>query len=68
MGNATVTDELGELYRLDARESEPEDEPAGGQDSGDGNEAGGAEPDGMPHPVEPEGMPHPVEPEGMPHP
>ena len=50
MGNATVTDELGELYRLDARESEPEDEPAGGQDSGDGNEAGGAEPDGMPHP------------------
>jgi hypothetical protein len=69
MGNATVTDELGELYRLDASESEPEDEPADGQDSGDGDEAGeGAEPEGMPHPVEPEGMPHPVKPEGMPHP
>ncbi|HEU5389464.1 MAG TPA: hypothetical protein VFV73_26560 [Streptosporangiaceae bacterium] len=75
MGNTTAIqelagrDELDELYRLDASESDTGDEPAGDQDSGDGNEAGeGAEPDGMPHPVEPEGMPHPIEPEGMPHP
>jgi len=69
MGNATVTDELDELYRLDASETEPEDEPADGQDAGDEDEAGeGAEPEGMPHPVQPEGMPHPVQPEGMPHP
>jgi hypothetical protein len=62
MGNATVTDELDELYRLDASEGEPEDEPADGQDVGDEDEdeAGeGAEPEGMPHPVQPEGMPHP---------
>ncbi len=63
MGNATVLGELAgraeldELYRLDASESDPGDEPADGQDqdSGDGE---GAEPEGMPHPVEPEGMPH----------
>jgi hypothetical protein len=48
-------DELDELYRLDATETEPEDDE-------------GVEPEEMPHPVEPEEMPHPVEPEEMPHP
>ena len=65
MGNATVADALDELYRLDASETAPEDDPADGQDTGGDDEA---EPEGMPHPVEPEGMPHPIEPEGMPHP
>jgi len=45
-------DELDELYRLDASETEPED------DAGDDDEAG-VEPEEMPHPVEPEEMPHP---------
>jgi hypothetical protein len=40
-------DELDELYRLDASETEPEDDEEG------------VEPEEMPHPVEPEEMPHP---------
>jgi hypothetical protein len=77
MGNAAVIEELtsrselNELYRLDASESAPEDEPADDQDQDQDDEDGageGAQPEGMPHPVEPEGMPHPVKPEGMPHP
>ncbi len=41
-------DELDELYRLDASETEPEDD-----------DEAGVEPEEMPHPVEPEEMPHP---------
>jgi hypothetical protein len=66
MGNAVVieelagSDELDELYRLDASESDPEDEPENDQDAADEDEAEeGAEPWGMPHPIKPEGMPHP---------
>jgi hypothetical protein len=66
MGNTAVigelagSDELDEFYRLDASESDPEDEPADDQDAGDEDEAeAGAEPGGMPHPIKPEGMPHP---------
>ncbi len=66
MGNSTVIeelagrDELDELYRLDASESDPEDEPEDDQDADDEDEAGeDAEPGGMPHPIKPEGMPHP---------
>ncbi len=57
MGNAAVAvelpgaEELDELYRLDASETEPEDDE-------DDDEAG-VEPEEMPHPVEPEEMPHP---------
>lgn len=66
MGNAAVieelaaSDELDELYRLDASESDPEAEPEAepDQDDADGAEEG-AEPEGMPHPIKPEGMPHP---------
>ena len=56
MGNVAVaeelagSDELGELYRLDASESEPEVEPddVETQDDEDDNEEV-AEPEGMPH-------------------
>jgi len=56
MGNVAVaeelagSDELGELYRLDASESEPEGEPDDDetQDDEDENEEV-AEPEGMPH-------------------
>ena len=56
MGNVAVaeelagSDELDELYRLDASEGEPEDEPddAETQDGEDDNEEV-AEPEGMPH-------------------
>jgi hypothetical protein len=62
MGNAAVAeklpgaDELDELYRLDASETDPEAEPEGDEESA---EESGAETGGMPHPVQPEGMPHP---------
>ena len=64
MGNAAVieelavSDELDELYRLDASESDPEEEPEADPDEEDEVEEG-AEPGGMPHPIKPEGMPHP---------
>ena len=56
MGNVAVaeelagSDELDELYRLDASEGEPEDEPDDDetQDDEDDNEEV-AEPEGMPH-------------------
>jgi hypothetical protein len=60
MGNAVIagerpgSDELDELYRLDASESDPEDEPEddeeqddGEQDDDEGEE--GLKPEGMPH-------------------
>jgi hypothetical protein len=59
MGNAALaeelasTDELEELYQLDASESEPEDDDEDGADGdkdGDENEDGGGE-------IHPEGMP-----------
>ena len=60
MGNAAVagelasTDELDELYRLDASEGEPEpgdDEPDDDEeDEGDDDDGGGIEPEDMPHP------------------
>jgi len=59
MGNVAVAeelagrDELDELYRLDASESDPEDEPddedQGDEDQGDEDEDGeGIKPKGMP--------------------
>jgi hypothetical protein len=62
MGNVAVaeelagSDELDELYRLDASESGPEDEPEDDdrqddEDEGDGegDEGTGIKPEGMPH-------------------
>jgi hypothetical protein len=59
MGNAVITeelpgsDELDELYRLDASETDPEDEPdddeeQDGEDDEDDDEEG-FKPEGMPH-------------------
>jgi hypothetical protein len=62
MSNSAVAEklpgaeELDELYRLDASETNPEDEPG---DGGEGDDEGGAQPDEMPHPIPPEEMPHP---------
>ena len=64
MGTAAVagelpgTDELDELYRLDASETEPEDEDPGADDDDDDeddvddedDDEGGVEPRGIPHP------------------
>jgi hypothetical protein len=61
MGNAAVagelasTDELDELYRLDASEGEPEpgdDEPDDDEEEDDdeGDDDGGIKPEDMPHP------------------
>jgi hypothetical protein len=61
MGNAAVagelasTDELDELYRLDASEGEPEpgdDEPDDDEEEEDdeGDDDGGIKPEDMPHP------------------
>jgi hypothetical protein len=60
MGNAAVagelvgTDELDELYRLDASEGEPEpgdDEPDDDDEENDeGDDDGGIKPEDMPHP------------------
>jgi len=61
MGNVAVagelagSDELDELYRLDASESEPEDEP---EDDGD-EPADGDDEDQPEEGIKPEGMPHP---------
>jgi hypothetical protein len=63
MGNVAVaeelagSDELDELYRLDASESDPEDEPDDDKqdddeqdkDEGEGDEGTGIKPEGMPH-------------------
>ena len=58
MGNAAVagelasTDELDELYRLDASEGEPEpgdDEPDDDEED-EGDDDGGIKPEDMPHP------------------
>ena len=60
MGNVAVaeelagSDELDELYRLDASESDPEDEPEDDdeqddEDEGDEDEGIGIKPEGMPH-------------------
>jgi hypothetical protein len=59
MGNVAVaeelagSDELDELYRLDASESGPEDEPdddeQGDEDEDEGDEGTGIKPEGMPH-------------------
>jgi hypothetical protein len=57
MGNVAVSeelagsDELDELYRLDASESNPEDEPDDeDEDQDDEDEVGeGIKPEGMPH-------------------
>jgi len=54
MGNAAVAEELAgveeldELYRLDASESEPEDE-EDEEEEDDGDEPDGDEPDVVPH-------------------
>jgi hypothetical protein len=59
MGNAAVagelasTDELDELYRLDASEGEPEpgdDEPDDDEEDEGDDGGGGIEPEDMPHP------------------
>ncbi len=60
MGNAAVAgeltsrDELDELYRLDATESEPEpdddDEPDDDEEEDEGDDDGGIKPEDMPHP------------------
>ena len=59
MGNAAVagelasTDELDELYRLDASEGEPEpgdDEPGDDEEEDEGDDDGGIKPEDMPHP------------------
>jgi hypothetical protein len=57
MGNVAVTeelagsDELDELHRLDASESEPEDEPEEDEDQDDEDQdEEGIKPEGMPHP------------------
>ncbi len=57
MGNVAVTeelagnDELDELYRLDASESVPEDEPEEDEDQDDEDQDDeGIKPEGMPHP------------------
>jgi hypothetical protein len=63
MGNVAIAeelariDELEQLYKLSASESEPETE---------GEDTEGAETGGMPHDPEPGVMPA-AEPEGMPH-
>ncbi|MGH3162327.1 MAG: hypothetical protein ACRDPF_05855 [Streptosporangiaceae bacterium] len=58
MGNVAVaeelagSDELDELYRLDASEPEPEPEPdedEGDEDEGEGEGEEGIKPEGMPH-------------------
>ena len=62
MGNVAVAeelagrDELDELYRLDASESDPEDEPEDDEqdddeqdDEDEGDEGTGIKPEGMPH-------------------
>jgi hypothetical protein len=56
MGNVAVaeelagSDELAELYRLDASEPEPEPDPEPGEDEDDPDEGDEeAEPEGMPH-------------------
>jgi hypothetical protein len=56
MGNAAVAeelagrDELDELYRLDASESDPEDEPDDDEEQDDEDEGKeGIKPEGMPH-------------------
>ena len=60
MGNVAVaeelagSDELDELYRLDASESDPEDEPEDDDeqddaDEGDDDEGLGIKPEGLPH-------------------
>jgi hypothetical protein len=58
MGNAAVagelasTDELDELYRLDASEGEPEpgDDEPDDDEEGDDDGGDGIEPEDMPHP------------------
>jgi len=57
MGNVAIaeelagSDELDELYRLDASESEPEDEPEEDEDRDDEDQGEeGITPEGMPHP------------------
>ena len=59
MGNVAVAEELAdsdkldELYRLDASESGPEDEPdddeQDDEDEDEGDEGTGIKPEGMPH-------------------
>ena len=55
MGNAAVAvelpgaEELDELYRLDASETEPEAEPDDDEDD-DEDDEGGIQPEEMPHP------------------
>jgi len=57
MGTAVVAEELpgagelDELYRLDASETEPEDDEDDDEDDTDeGGDEGGMKPEGMPHP------------------
>ena len=57
MGNAAMTeelpgaDELDELYRLDASETEPEDDEDDDEDEDDdGDDEGEMHPEGMPNP------------------
>jgi hypothetical protein len=56
MGNAAIAeeltgiDELDELYKLDASESEPEDDDEDGDDDGEADDDEGVKPDDMPHP------------------
>jgi len=60
MGNAAVAeelpgaDELDELYRLDASETEPEPE-----DDGDEDDEGEDDPDDGDEKLQPHGIPHP---------
>lgn len=57
MGNVAIaeelldSDELDELYKLNASESGPEDD-------GEDDEEGDVEPEDIPHEVEPEDIPH----------
>ena len=55
MGNVAVaeelagSDELDELYRLDASESKPEDEPDDDENEDEDEDNKGIKPEGMPH-------------------
>jgi hypothetical protein len=52
MGNAAVAEELAgsdELYKLDASETEPEDEDDEDDEEGDEGDEEGVEPDVVPH-------------------
>jgi hypothetical protein len=49
MGTLAVAEELDELYRLDATETEPEDGEDEGQDEGTDEDDKGVQPEEFPH-------------------